>query len=1052
MRAASRMIIAGIGLVGSIALALGQPTSKNDWENEGIVGRGKEAPHATFTAYASREGALEGIRETSPFFESLDGLWKFHWSPRPDERPASFFRTDFDDADWDEIPVPSNWQLQGYGYPIYTNIVYPWGPPAPPDVPHNHDPVGSYRTRFTVPPEWQNRRVIIHFDGVESAFYIWVNGKEVGYSQGSRTPAEFDLTSYLKDGRNLLAVEVYRWSDGSYLEDQDFWRMSGIFREVYLYSTASLFVRDFWARSQFDASYGDAQLKVEVALENSGEQDPTMGSVEVELLDGQNGPIVSPMRHEFDLHASESSSIDFECAVPSPRKWSAEEPNLYRLLITLRDANGKPLEFIPSDFGFRSSEIKGGQLLVNGVPVLIKGVDRHEHDPDTGHTLSRESMIRDIRLMKQNNINAVRTSHYPNTPLWYQLCDRYGIYLVDEANIESHGMGYRPDRTLGNNPSWKKAHMDRTVRMVERDKNHPSVIIWSLGNEAGDGVNFEATSAWVHERDPYRPVQYERAEQRPHTDIVVPMYTPPEGLAEYAEAHHDRPLILCEYAHSMGNSTGNLSEYWDVIRKYPNLQGGFIWDWVDQGLRAKAPDGRTYLAYGGDFGPPEVPSDGNFCMNGLVSADRLPHPGLSEVKKVYQYVDIEPVDVGQGRVRIHNGYAFANLSFLEGVWRVLADGDVVEQGTLPALPLAPGDSQEVTIPLTRPEPLPGAEYRLDISFRMRSATSWADRGFELAWQQFLLPFKAEVQSGQTVDGGPIQVIDSAYVLSLKGDDFVAEFNKKDGTLSSFVFKGTQLIRTGPRPNFWRAPIDNDIGNQMPDRLGIWKEAGRSWELNDFTSEMLDSGAVRVRAAGNLGQLGARYSISYTVHPDARIDVASDLLPGTEQLPDLPRVGMQLTIPGEFQQLTWFGRGPQETQWDRKSGARFGVYSGSVDDQLVRYSRPQENGNKTDVRWVLLSNPRGVGLMAVGEPALNVSARNYRDEDLEGVRHYYMMTRRPFVTVNLDLQQMGVGGDNSWGALPHPQFLLPAREYGYSYTLVPVIGGPKVAGALARRLR
>ncbi len=1050
MRIASWIVIAGMGWAATLCPSLGQSAS-NDWEDQSVLSRNKEIPHATFTSYATRDGALEGIRETSPYYKSLNGRWKFHWSPRPDERPVDFYRTDFDAGAWDEIPVPSNWQLQGYGYPIYTNIQYPWGPPSPPSIPHNHDPVGSYRTEFTVPPGWENRDVIIHFDGVESAFYLWLNGQEIGYSQGSRTPAEFNLTPQLKPGRNLLAVEVYRWSDGSYLEDQDFWRLSGIFRDVYLYSTAPLFVRDFWARSEFDDRYDNAQLKVDVTLENGERPDPSMGTVEVELLDAENTPVVPAVRQEFSLRSNESSSLSLECAVPSPRKWSAEQPNLYRLLITLLDASGKPIEFIPSDFGFRSSEIKGGQLLVNGVPILIKGVDRHEHDPDTGHTLSRESMIRDIRLMKQHNINAVRTSHYPNSPAWYELCDRYGIYLVDEANIESHGMGYRPDRTLGNNPSWKKAHMDRTMRMVERDKNHPSVIIWSLGNEAGDGVNFEATSAWIHQRDPYRPVQYEQAHLRPHTDLVVPMYTPPSGIADYAEKHQDRPLILCEYAHAMGNSVGNLFEYWDVIRKYPTLQGGFIWDWVDQGIRAKTPDGGTYLAYGGDFGPPEVPSDGNFCMNGLVNADRVPHPSLWEVKKVYQYVDIEAVDPAQGRVRVQNGYAFADLSFLEGFWRVLADGEVVEQGSLPILSLKPGDSQEITVPITRPEPIPGAEYRLDISFRLRQPTTWADPGFEVAWEQFLLPFKT-VPQALTAQGGPLKVKDSTYVLSLSGDNFTAEFNKLDGALSSFVFNGTELIRTGPRPNFWRAPIDNDIGNRMPDRLGIWKEAGKNWDLTDFKSEKLDSGAIRVQASGDLRRVGSSYSVSYIVYPDARIEVESDLAPQREDLPNLPRVGMQLTMPGEFQQLTWFGRGPQETQWDRKSGGRFGVYSGSVDDQLVRYSRPQENGNKTDVRWVLLSNRQGVGLLAVGRPALNVSAKNYRDEDLEGVRHYYMMTRRPFVTVNLDLQQMGVGGDNSWGALPHPEFRLPAKQYSYSYTLVPLVGGPEVADAVARRLR
>jgi len=1035
-----RAFLIVISLLASVSVISAQKTP--DWENQQVLGRNKEQPHAYFTSFPTAEGALAGSFEDSPFRKSLNGSWKFHWRETPENRPKDFFKPETDISDWAEIPVPSNWQLHGYGYPIYTNIPYPWGTPDPPHVPHNHDPVGCYRTNFTIPAAWEGRRVILHFAGVESAFYLWINGKEVGYSEGSRTPAEFDVTSYLQPGRNVLAAEVYRWSDGSYLEDQDFWRLSGIFREVFLYSTEQVFVRDFWTRADLDSDYRDAVLKVDVGIENHLSDGSFDGVVEVALLDDRNETVTSAVSEPVSLVGQESTSAEFSLDVSNPQKWSAEAPNLYRILITLRDQSGRVLEVIPSNFGFRKVEIKGGQLLVNGQPIYIRGVNRHEHDPDTGHTISLDSMVGDILLMKQNNINAVRTSHYPNIPKWYDLCDQYGLYIVDEANIESHGMGYNPSQTLGNNPAWEKAHMSRTVRMVEYDKNHPSIIIWSLGNEAGDGVNFEATSKWIHQRDPYRPVQYERALLRPHTDIVAPMYATPEQIAAYAEEHKDRPLILCEYAHAMGNSVGNLFEYWDTIRKYPNLQGGFIWDWVDQGLRAQTEQGVEYLAYGGDFGPPEVPSDGNFCMNGLVNAERVPHPSLSEVKKIYQPVEIEAVDLASRQVKVRNGYFFVHTGFLEGVWAVLEDGRKIQEGHLEPLDLAPGQEQVVTIPFDMPTPVWGAEYRLDVGFRLKNDTPWAQQGHELAWEQFLLPVKGGTQP-EALPSGELQVTDSAYVLTIQGNDFRAQIDKKQGTLSSYRFQGKELIRTGPLPDFWRPPIDNDIGNHMADRLGVWKEAGGNWDVNETTFEVTDRSTVSVRATGQLRGLGTEVSADYVVHGSGVVDVRFAMKPDRSNLPDIPRVGMKLTMPGEFQTMSWFGRGPQETYWDRKSGARFGIYSGAVDSQYVEYSRPQENGNKTDVRWLLLSDSQGLGLLFAGKPELSVSARNYRDEDLEGVRHQYMIERRPFLTVHIDYQQMGVGGDNSWGARPHPAFRLPAREYSYEYLIVPVTGGKAV---------
>jgi len=734
----------GMGLT----LIPAQEEKAYDWENPEIVGRNKELPHVTLMLYPEIKSAIKGEVSSSPFFLSLNGLWKFHWVKKPEERPLDFYQVEFDDSGWRKIPVPSNWQMFGYGIPIYTNIKYPFGKADPPHIPHDNNPVGSYRLRFKVPHTWHGRQVFLHFDGVESAFYLWVNGKKVGYNQGSRTPAEFNITPYLKKNENLLAVEVFRWSDGSYLEDQDFWRLSGIFRDVYLFSTDNLHIRDFWAIADLDENYRDGELKVNVKIVNHGRKSLPV-KVEAQLLDSEEKPLIKPITWEGRIERSSEISLDLKQSVKNPKKWSAEDPNLYTLLLSLKKESGETIEVIPCKVGFRKVEIKGGQLLLNGVPILIKGVNRHEHDPDTGHTISVESMIHDIKLMKRFNINAVRTSHYPNDPKWYDLCDKYGLYLVDEANIESHGIGYKPEKTLGNKPEWKKAHMDRTKRMVERDKNHPSVIIWSLGNEGGDGINFEATSAWIHERDPTRPVHYERAEERPHTDIICPMYPYPNRVYKYAVKELKRPFIMCEYAHAMGNSVGDLSAYWYLIYRYKHLQGGFIWDWVDQGLRKKVPEKKArpegieakddrdkdyFWAYGGDFGPPDTPSDGNFCMNGLVAPDRFPHPSLYEVRKVYQYIQIEPLDLEEGKVKILNRYDFTNLRDFEGLWTLKANEMVISRGRLPVLNIPPGKSEEIKIPFEKPSLEPGREYWLDISFRLYRPTLWAKRGHEIAWE------------------------------------------------------------------------------------------------------------------------------------------------------------------------------------------------------------------------------------------------------------------------------------------------------------------------------
>jgi beta-galactosidase len=1024
-----------------------------DWENPQMVGRNKEAPRATAIPFADSLSAQVGDPAGSPWYRSLNGDWRFHWSANPAGRPAEFYRPDFDVGSWDTIPVPANWQLHGYDYPIYTNIRYAWGDPDPPRVPHDFNPVGSYRRTFTIPEEWAGRRVYLQFGGVSSAFYVWVNGQDVGYSQDSRTPAEFDITPYVAPGGNLLAVEVYRYSDGSYLECQDFWRLSGIFRDVSLVARDELHIRDFEVHTDLDDSHRDARLGVDVWVRNLG-ADGHPFSVDAQLFDGEGERVVDGLSTAAAVDAGGEVKLRLERTVVDPPKWSAEEPNLFRLVLTLRDPDGTVIEAVTTNVGFREVEIEGGQLLVNGVPIYLKGTNRHEHDPDTAHVMSTELMVRDILLMKRHNINAVRTSHYPDVPEWYDLCDRYGLYVIDEANIESHGIGYDPDTTLGNKPEWMKAHLDRTINMVERDKNHPSIIIWSLGNEAGDGVNFTATSSWIRDRDPSRPVHYERAELGPNTDIFCPMYARIEEIVEYAENYDDRPLIMCEYSHAMGNSNGNLKDYWDAISSHERLQGGFIWDWVDQGLRKPVPGrpGEFFFAYGGDFEPPGVYHDDNFLCNGLVSPDRVPHPGLYEVKKVYQYVTASPVDLALGQVEITNGYAFLGLDGIDGFWELRGDDTVIASGRVPTLDIAPSESRVVSLPLPTITPQPGVEYWLDLSFRLADDRLWAERGHEVAWEQFRLDLDAEAPRLDVEDMAPLRLEGGDGTTVVVGDRFKVRFDLAQGTIESLTFEGTDVIRSGPRPNFWRAPTDNDRGNDMPERCAPWKAASRSWEVTSSKVTQIGPAEVEVRFEGAFPHVGATDLVTYTVLGSGDIIVAHNFTPGDVELPELPRFGMQMAVAGGFEAVTWYGRGPHESYWDRKAGARVGVYTGTVDEQFVDYSEPQENGNKTDVRWLSLTKADGRGLLVVGEPLIGFSAHHYTTEDLENAKHSYEMERRENITLNVDLQQTGVGGDDSWGARPHEEYTLRAAPMSYSFRLRPITSSDGSPMELARSER
>lgn len=1036
----------------AILAAAAPAAERPEWDNPAILHIGTEKPHATMMVYPTAELARAGTRAQSPWYQSLNGTWKFQGSLRPAARPIEFYRAEYSDAAWRTIPVPSSWQMHGFDVPIYTNIIYPWpqDPRQPPQVPHDWNPVGSYRTRFTVPPAWKGRTVYLHFEGVDSAFYAWVNGVKIGYHEDSRTSAEFDITPHLKPGENLLAVEVYRFGDGAFLEDQDMWRMSGIYRDVYLWSTAARHVRDFEVKTDLDAQYRDATLTVAAEIAGSGKC-----SLTAELFDAAGAPAGK-------AEAACAPQASLTISVANARKWSAESPYLYKLLLTLKGPAGAPIEVIPQNVGFRKVEIRDARLRVNGQVVLIKGVNRHEHSPVTAKVVDCELMIQDIRLMKQFNVNAVRTSHYPNSPLWYELCDRYGLYVMDEANIEVHHYGNDTHNRLTNDPAWKQAYLDRVRSMVERDKNHPSVISWSMGNESGDGPNAEACYQWTKQRDPSRPYHYEgsTANGGSNADINSFMYPSPQRVVELAAKRPGMPLILCEYTHAMGNSNGGLKEYWDIFYSGTNAQGAFVWDWVDQGLRVPVPPeyrkntpSSTFLAYGGWWeDKTQIRNDNNFNNNGLVSADRKPHPGLWAIKYVYRNLHATPVDLAAGRIRVKNWFDFTNAQDVaEGLWEVRADGALVASGKLPALDLAPHAEKEFTLPLPKITPQPGVEYWLNLSFALKAGTSWAAKGHEIAWDQFALPVSAPPRALDTAAAPKLDIRERDGVVTLAGPSFSLRFSKREGVITSYRYKGVALLERGPRPDFWRAPTDNDTGawksvrgraEQNPAlNIRVWRDAGPSWEVEDVQVERMSDRAARILVKSRLPAVGAAYSMVYSVSGGGDVIVEAAYQPGGRDLAMMPRAGAELVVAPGLENLTWYGRGPVETYVDRQF-ERVGVYKSTVDKEWVDYSRPQENGNKTDVRWVALTNAQGVGLLAVGAPVLGFSARHFDKDEMEKAGYTFQMQRRPEIFLNLDWKQMGAGGIDSWSPNAYPLSayrISGSQPHSFTYRLTPVEG-------------
>ncbi len=995
-----------------------------------ITGVNNLSPHADIFLSESYEIARSNDKSLSSSYLSLNGFWKFKWSERPAVRPLNFHQMAYDVTDWDEIEVPSDWQMQGYDYPIYTNVKYPFKK-NPPFIQEDFNPVGSYKRMFDVPDDWLGDRIILHFGAVNSAFIVWINGKKLGIGKGSKTPVEFEVSDFLQQGENQLSVEVYRWNDGSYLEDQDMWRLSGIERDVYLYRLPETHLTDYFVKAGLSEDYKDGAFSV-IADFNRVDDNAVC---QVEILENDK-VIFSESSRVYD------ASITFTGIIEDVKSWSAEVPNLYDLKITLRKGDNE--YYLHQAIGFRTVEIKDRQLMVNGMPILIKGVNRHEHNQYSGHVITVEDMVEDIMLMKQHNINAVRTSHYPNHPMWYKLCDQYGLYVVNEANIESHAMGslwndgYSLDKTLGNNPIWGDAHMNRIQRMVERDKNHASVIIWSLGNEAGSGVNFRNAAAWIKDRDYTRPVQYEQAWTEPYTDIVVPMYPKLGHMKEYLESGDPRPYIMCEYMHAMGNSVGNLVDYWDLIKSEKQLQGGFIWDWMDQGLIKKTGDGKEVFAYGGDFGPYDVPSDWDFCLNGLVFPDRTPKPSLLETKAVYQNFDIDWANKKRGQVTIKNWHSFLTSSAFDFKYKIKNEGKIISEGTLPIQrEIKPMESAVIKIPTRELDLHEGKEYIITVEITTKVAGRAIPKGHLAAAGQLIL------QGGENgiqdrlradLNAPAIAEFDEYYLVS--GKDFSVRIEKTTGYISSYQYKGEYLFQGPLKTNFWRVPTNNDRGYGMQHHLQAWKNAGDKRDLTKITvnPDSLNCSWVMVESGFHGGAV--LVNLNYAIDGSGQIKVHHSYNK-VKDAPEIPRFGMTMQVPTSYSDMEWYGRGPGESYQDRKENTLIDVYQGSVVDQYVSYIYPQENGNKTDVRWMRLLNENGSGLEFIGEVPLEMSAHQFSiDQYKYEPTHYYQLGKSDFIEVHIDWKQMGVGGDNSWGYKPHEKYRLLDDQYEYSFLISP----------------
>ncbi|MGQ1784490.1 glycoside hydrolase family 2 TIM barrel-domain containing protein [Saccharicrinis sp. GN24d3] len=1010
-----------------------------DWKNIQVLQKNRLKASSIIVPASSIEEATKTSLTNSPFYKSLNGKWAFKYSEGPSSRPIDFYKTEFDVTGWDKINVPGNWELQGYGMPMYLNHPFDFSPnkkPTPPVIdfiPEDKNPVGSYRRDFEIPENWDGKDLILHFGAVKSAMYVWVNGKKVGYSQGSKTPAEFDITSLVQKGGNTLAVEVYRWSDGSFLECQDFWRISGIERDVYVYATPKTRVKDFKVSAGLDQNYVNGIFSLDLDVQS--QEKNTLVKAEFQLMDGDK--TIANSSITIKTKGYQAKAV-FNNNINNVKKWSAESPYLYRLIISLKDENDKLIETFGKNIGFRTVEIKNSQLLVNGQPVLVKGVNRHEHDPVTGHYISKELMEQDIRLMKEFNINTVRTCHYPTDPYWYDLCDRYGLYVINEANIESHGLGaalQAPyDYHIADDPAWEKPHLDRIERMYKRDKNHPSIIIWSLGNEAGDGVNFVKAYQWLKEHDS-RPVQFEQADNKAHTDIVCPMYATMDEIENYArQIDIYRPLIQCEYAHAMGNSVGNLQDYWDLIEEYPSLQGGCIWDWVDQGILAKDKNGNDYFAYGGDLEKPGTRNDNNFCLNGLVSPVRKPNPHINEVKKVYQNISVLKGHK-RGEFFVKNKFFFSNLNKYNLNISVLIDGKIAESTTITDLDIAPQSAKAVAVELPKTE---NKDVHINFSFVLKKDDGLLKKGHEVAKEQIQIA-KASSSEDMAASGKlKVKETEEGWNISTESSSLI--FDKAKGTFINLTVNGKEYIKEGPQPDFWRVPVDNDYGFGMVKKLGIWKEQGAKANVSHIDVKE-EKGLITFIVTKRMDDVFGDFISTYKINGEGIIQVDHYILfdPNRKTV-SIPRVGSQLRLNKEFAQTEWYGRGPHENYADRYTSAFMGTYQSTIDEMYYPYIRPQSNGYRMGVKWMTLSDGNH-GLKIRAKNQFCIQAQYYEHDDYgnevkKQPRHQFDMKKRDYIILNLDYGMAGIGGDTSWGATPHLIYQLLRREYSWGYVITP----------------
>ena len=1018
---------------------------KPEWENPEIFQINREEPTATFYSYkSSSEALVNDDWKNSSYYKSLNGNWHFNYSADIKSRPKKFYENNYDFSNWDLLEIPSNWELKGYGIPFYTNIKYMF-PANPPFIPHDQNNNGSFIKLFDIPAEWSGKEIYLHFEGVSGAMYIWINGKNVGYSEGSKTPAEFKITDYLVKGQNKLSVQVMRWSDASYMEDQDFWRLSGIERDVYLFAQNNISLKDFKVKTDLINQFKDGDFKLDLEINNNSSKKAASKAI-VKILD--NSKEIYNEERNLGLDPG-INNISFEKLIPDVKHWSAETPNLYDLLIEIK---GKEIQATKIRIGFRNLEIKNNQFLVNGVPILMKGVNLHDHHEKNGHVVTEDLLIKDLELMKKNNINSIRCSHYPKNPFFYRMCDKYGFYVIDEANIETHGMGttnqgleFSPKRQEIHPayiPQWKEMHLDRTKRMYERDKNYPSIVIWSLGNEAGNGENLFSTYEWLKNIDNSRPVQYEGATKYSNTDIQAPMYPTIEEMKDYAENNPTRPLILCEYAHAMGNSVGNLQEYWDLIENYDIMQGGFIWDWVDQGLLTYNDKDEEFWAYGGDLGGENHQNDKNFCNNGLVNPDRSIHPSLKEVKKVYQSIKFNIESIENKEILISNKYDFKNLKEFYFEWELLKNGKQISKGRINEFELAPNKSKIIKIDF--PEIYDVDEYHLNIYAKKKSYGNLIPKDHTVAYNQFFLGGK-RINNKTSLDNSnnAIKVSQNKKTLDLFGEGFKISFNKENGRLTEINYGNENIILQGIKPNFWRAPIDNDYGFLMPFKLKVWKQASKKQNFESIKIKNLKRQGVEVKTNYYLPDVKAFVDITYSIKINGRINIKTSLSGISEKLPVLPLFGTNFIINKSYDNVVWYGRGPHENYQDRKTSSLVGIYNYKVSQMYFPYIRPQENGNRTDTRWLSLTNSEGNGIIIESSNLFEFSSHHQYNDDFDGgdrksQTHTYDIIKRPIVNLNINYKQMGVGGDDSWGKQPHDEYKIKPGNLSFNYSISPII--------------